>query len=136
MPYKDPDYKKKWNAANKEAMSAKHKIWYAQNRESVTLRDKKRNDALKMEILSHYGRDGEAKCCWVEGVGEVCMVSDPDMLSLDHINNDGGKHRKTLGCEGGTAFYRMLKRKGLPAGYQTLCMNHQFKKASVARRGY
>jgi len=44
--------------------------------------------SLKLEVLSHYGH-GKLQCAW-----PGCNVVDVDMLSLDHINNDGGKERK------------------------------------------
>lgn len=83
---------------------------------------------LKTEILSHYGKGGKCLCCW-----EGCLVDDPDMLSLDHINNSGNEERKR-GAGGGVAFYAKVKKSGYPLGLQTLCYNHQWKKEIVRRR--
>ena len=46
------------------------------------------------------------------------------MLSLDHVNNDGHAHREEVGSK----MYSWVKSHGFPEGFQTLCMNHQFKK--------
>lgn len=60
--------------------------------------------ALKFEVLSRYGRGGKPTCCW-----PGCTVSDPDMLTLDHVDDTGAKHRRETGLEGKT-FYAWLKR--------------------------
>ena len=58
--------------------------------------------------------------CWEETTTEF--------LTLDHINNDGNKHRKKLRGSnkhgGGTHFYRWLRRNNYPKdNFQILCMN-------------
>ena len=84
----------------------------------------RRIDALKLEVLSHYGPNCTLGCCW-----EGCTVIDVDMLSLDHVNNDGAEHRRTVGKnKTGEKMYRLVKTEGFPNGFQTLCMNHQTKK--------
>ena len=56
-------------------------------------------------------------------------VTDIDMLSLDHVNNDGAEHRRKVGKnKTGEKMYRLVKQEGFPEGFQTLCMNHQTKK--------
>jgi len=82
---------------------------------------------LKIEVLSHYGPLGQLCCSW-----ENCVVNDPDMLTLDHINNDGAVQRRKLGNN--AAVYRFVRKEGYPAGFQTLCHNHQWKKEIVRRR--
>ena len=78
---------------------------------------------MKLAVLSHYGKEGKLQCCWPE-----CVVVDPDMLSLDHIANNGGDHRRKVKGASGCMLYRMLMKEFFPKGYQTLCLNHQFKK--------
>jgi hypothetical protein len=82
---------------------------------------------VKLEVLSHYGKDGRLECCWPE-----CTINDPDMLSIDHVNNNGKADRKSNGS--GVIFYRHLQSISYPEGYQTLCLNHQFKKELMRRR--
>jgi len=61
-----------------------------------------------------------------------CGVTDIDMLTLDHINNDGNTDRKVRGV--GSVIYCRLVRDGYPSGFQTLCCNHQWKKEILRRR--
>ena len=75
----------------------------------------------KIEVLTHYGKDGTLQCC-----GEGCQVVDIDMLTLDHKNNDGARHRKEMG--GAINIYTSIRKLGFPEGFQTLCWNHQWKK--------
>lgn len=80
---------------------------------------------LKIEVLTCYGFGGVLRCCW-----NGCTVDDIDMLTLDHVNNDGNKHKK----EGrktrlsGRELYRWVKNNNYPDNFQTLCWNHQWKK--------
>ena len=54
------------------------------------------------------------------------------MLSLDHIYNDGSADRKNKPT--GDNFYRFLEKEKYPEGFQTLCMNHQYKKEILRRK--
>lgn len=71
----------------------------------------------KREIIDHYG--GACTCC-----GET----EPQFLSLDHVNNDGADHRRSLrkgkprGYEG-AAFYWWVVKAGFPTDLQLLCFN-------------
>lgn len=87
--------------------------------------------ALRLETLAHYGRGKRILCKW-----PGCVVCDPDMLTLDHIKDDGRAHRIELtgGRFGGPTFYSKLKKLNWPKGLQTLCWNHQMKKESLRRR--
>lgn len=82
-----------------------------------------RRQKRKIVVLTYYGKYGRMHCCW-----KSCNIVDPDMLSIDHINNDGAQ--ETAGS--GESLYRYLIKKKFPKGFQTLCMNHQFKK-QIAR---
>jgi len=83
------------------------------------------NQELKKEVLTHYGKNGKLQCCW-----DGCVVDDLDVLSLDHLADDGAEHRKHIG----TRIYRWAKSHGFPPVLQTLCMNHQWKKELTRRR--
>jgi hypothetical protein len=84
----------------------------------------------KIEILTHYGPSKCLGCCWSE-----CTVTDVDMLSLDHIQNDGAEHRRSMTHEtAGSVAYAWVKRHNFPEGFQTLCHNHQWKKEIQRRR--
>lgn len=104
--------KKECRAVNREEYNKRH-------REQARIRLAK----LKDTVLTFYG-GGVCRCV-------VCGEDRVDCLSLDHINNDGYKHRKTSKLLG-SRFYAYLAREGLPAEYQTLCMNCQWiKKAKT-----
>jgi len=78
----------------------------------------------KLKVLSHYGKNGKLQCCWPD-----CDVTDIDVLTLDHIYNDGHKEGRSR------SKYAQVIKQGLPEDrYQTLCWNHQFKKEINRRR--
>jgi len=123
---------------NKEDKNAYYKKWYAENPEKRGTARRKweekvnypeiranKNEGRKLRVLTHYGKDGKLLCCW-----EGCTVVDPDMLTLDHVNNDGASDRKAKG----TGTYRQIEKCGYPDGFQTLCCNHQWKKEVLRRR--
>jgi len=68
----------------------------------------------KKQVLDKYG--GNCQCC-----GENRLP----FLTLDHINDSGYKHRKTIGVgpRGGHPFYLWIIRNEYPVGYETLCFN-------------
>lgn len=89
----------------------------------------KDNLRIRKEVLLHYGKRHNLKCCWFR-----CSVSDIDMLTLDHILDDGWEERRANRYIAGVRLYRILKRAGYPEGYQTLCGSHQLKKEINRRR--
>jgi hypothetical protein len=75
-----------------------------------------RRQRLKDAVFAAYG-GYRCSCC-----GET----EPRFLTIDHINNDGGKFRKeVLGKRNHCGYhtYRWLARHGFPDGVQVLCMN-------------
>ena len=56
-----------------------------------------------------------------------CGETERAFLQLDHIANDGCKHRKEYKV-GGPGLYRWLKRAGYPPILQVLCANCNFGK--------
>jgi 5-methylcytosine-specific restriction endonuclease McrA len=64
--------------------------------------------------LEHYGK----KCT-------CCGESIYEFLEIDHINNDGAKHRKEMnhGKNKGGNIYKWLHTQNYPDGFQTLCSN-------------
>ena len=84
-----------------------------------------KNHSRKIEVLTHYGLCGKLRCCW-----EGCEVVDVDMLTLDHIANDGAEHRKKITG----SVYQWVQAQNYPKGFQTLCANHQLKKEILRRK--
>jgi hypothetical protein len=134
-----------WYHSHKESASAtakrsyqKHRTkriaarnrYLEQNVDKVDAQRRVYHSELKAEVLSHYGPEGKLQCSW-----SGCEVTDIDMLSLDHVNNDGAQHRKSLGLKStGRTVWVAVRKAGFPEGYQTLCMNHQFKKELQRKR--
>jgi hypothetical protein len=74
-------------------------------------RAKKENKKIRLTILTAYGN----KCA-------CCGESEPKFLALDHIHNDGAKHRKELG--GTNRVYYWAIRNNFPKDVlQLLCHN-------------
>lgn len=80
--------------------------------EAQLARTREYSRAMRRRALDHYGR--ECVCC---GETEVRF------LTLDHINNDGNEHRKSLGLRSGYAFYQWMEKNGYPNTLQVLCWN-------------
>ena len=115
--------------ARKYAHSEKGKAKKRANENSRKHKDKDRLRRLmvKIDVLAHYGKKGYPMCRW-----RGCSVDDIDMLTLDHIENNGAEHRNS-GGPGGSALYIRLHVRGYVDGYQTLCHNHQWKKEILRR---
>ena len=80
---------------------------------------------FKMDAFNAYGGP---ICVGVKKDGTVCGETDIDVLSIDHENGGGNKHRASIGLEnGGWGFYRWLKNNNYPHGFRVLCMNCQFR---------
>mgnify|MGYP001618059948 FL=1 len=83
---------------------------------------KKHYAKLRREVLMHYAGGVEPYCA-------CCGESRGPFLTLDHLNNDGAAHRRTLGQSHGSgsggpvAVYRDLKRRGFPPGHAVSCIN-------------
>lgn len=87
-------------------------LWREKNRELIKERDRNYRIMLKQEVLSHYS-GGIPTCA-------MCGITNIDLLTIDHIDGGGTKHRKETGG-GGQATYRWLKRNNYPNGYRVLC---------------
>ena len=88
--------------------------YYLKNKIHLTECIKKLRDIRRRFIINYY-TDGK-NCC------ACCGEKEFKFLTIDHINNDGGKHRKII-RGGGTAIYKWLRRNYFPDGFQILCYN-------------
>lgn len=71
---------------------------------------------VKLEMLNALGR----KC-------QCCGEDNPLFLTLDHVQNDGAKHRASFNSTNVELIYQQAKREGWPKDkYQLLCMNCNF----------
>lgn len=74
---------------------------------------KTRNRRLKEEAMTAYG--GMVCSC--------CGEKIPEFLTIDHMNGDGGAHRRREGLKSSTSYYRWLKVRNYPPGFRVLCFN-------------
>lgn len=103
--------------------------WERGGKEKHRLRQYRRYQAIKQEVLTYYSGNHSPHC-------GICSVSDKDILCVDHIDGGGNQHRKTLGDKGrGVHFYQWLRKQGYPAGYRVLCFNCNQKEA-LRRQGW
>ena len=76
----------------------------------------KSNFEKRLIVLNFYSKGAlECACCREKGI---------KFLSIDHINNDGAKHRREIG---GNLCLWILKNS-FPPGFQILCYNCNFSK--------
>ena len=121
-----PSDSKENKAISTKKMKKKKGFIYTVERNFMSL---EYNDRIKKEVLAHYGFEGNLQCTY-----SGCKVSDPAMLTLDHVNNDGAEDRLRGRKWTGVPLYAILKRERYPSGFATLCCNHQNKKELDRRR--
>lgn len=84
--------------------------------------NQRRRDRVKAEGIEHYG-----------GACAICGIDDPDVLTIDHIYDDGEKERREN--RSSRDIWEHLVREGYPPGkYQLLCANCNLKKMVKRRR--
>lgn len=113
-------YSRRYREAHHEQKLEYHRRYHQENRELMILR----NQLVRREVLIHYG-NGKLACV------RCGFNADVRALTIDHIGGDGNKHRREIGFKGGYVMCRWLRKRGFPAGLQTLCMNCQMIKASA-----
>lgn len=109
-------YKKnsdKHNKQNKETYYRHHKEYRLKYRKYMI---KKREEQKKI-VFEHYSKG--KNCC------ELCGITDIEVLTMDHIDGNGTKHRKDI-MKGDHIENWLIKNK-FPVGFRLLCMNCQFK---------
>ena len=116
--YKTTTGYKNWLEKSKKEKKEKYNS-DPEYRERVRQQDSRRRRRNKHLVLTHYSKV-DYPCC------VDCGEWDIRCLSIDHINGGGTKHRKETG--GGTKFHIWLKKQGFPEGYDTVCMNCNFRR--------
>ncbi len=81
---------------------------------------------IKKEVFSYYS-NGIPSC-------KRCGETDIIVLTMDHVNNDGGEHRKSLNLKMGYESYAWLRKNGFPDGFQVLCFNCNVSKEILRGR--
>lgn len=112
---------KKYYQKNKKEMNEKAKEYYQLNKNKLLpyyrRKSRERDEKIKYLIFEHYGT-----------VCSCCGENNFKFLSIDHINNDGNRHRKEIKSKGGSHFYAWLLKNNFPNGFQVLCFNCNFAK--------
>jgi hypothetical protein len=117
---------------NKSAMMARSQIWREGHPDAVHVIQRRYADKIKRLVIAHYS-NGKMICSGLNG--ESCKFGCDDLrcLTIDHINDNGAKHRKSIRVTG-SAFYKWLIRRNFPSDYQVLCFNCQWVKEFERRR--
>lgn len=137
--------KRKWKRNNKEKVRASWRSYYQRHK-------KKRNSYTtdyywkhREHILSLYRGfhkwDGQNRKFSIMAMYSnfdteelvqpkcaCCGETNIEFLSIDHINQNGAEHRRTLpkNRRCGSGFYNWLIKNGFPEGYRVLCLNCNF----------
>jgi len=142
----DSTRQKEYRERNQEAIKKQRHLHYLDNRDEVLKRRReyreKNRAALnkklkeyqtnnKIACLTYYSRSDNPACAF-----PGCTINDIDMLTIDHVDGNGSKHRRTIhgGNKGGHGTYLWLIKNKLPDGFQVLCFNHNFKKHILSGR--
>lgn len=120
LSYKTVLRKKK---ENPEIFRIYAREWRRKNPERARARNRLHGKKLKMEILTHYS-NGKPYCV-------CCLESEINFLTLDHIGNDGARHREKIsgkkrhvgGSSAGAVTYYWVKKNNFPKLFQVMCMN-------------
>jgi hypothetical protein len=103
-------------------LNSQNKSYYKNHEKNCIcsrIQSRERRKKAKKLIISHYSNG--KNCC------EICGITDIEVLTLDHINGGGRKHKEKIG--GSSYLYRNLINNNFPEGYRILCMNCNFKEA-------
>jgi hypothetical protein len=129
-------YNVRYYHEHKDQLAQKYAEWRRANRPHGRAIERRCREKTKRLVLTTYGPNGELRCSW-----DNCQVDDLDMLTLDHVKDNGAEHRRALQPQFSgkrpvvaSLLYTLLKKNNFPPGYQTLCANHQIKKELMRRR--
>lgn len=140
MPYRNPerrraymkDYHRRYHELHYESTNKRNRDNHHKNMQNPEYKERRRvtsiswrqnhpeqqdrrrmmRTALRRFIIAYY-TDGK-NCC------ECCGEREYLFLNIDHVNNDGGKHRKILN---GIRLCEWLRTNDFPDGFQILCFN-------------
>lgn len=141
-----------WKARNAERVKQKNREWQLANPDRVKTaqeRWKERNPGIAAQRMREWrlanlerhretNRRNDKRLkdqCYEAYGGYVCACcgeTEPAFLTIDHMNNDGAKHRREIAGVnrgGGKKVYSWLIANNFPPGFQILCMNCNWGKA-------
>lgn len=112
-----------YHKANAEASSAAVKRWNEQHPGLKNLRCASYTEKVKLEVFEHYG-----------GACVHCGIADPDVLTIDHIAQNGAEHRKSMRGGRKNSMAGWLRSNGYPEGFRLLCYNCNIKAFRIYQR--
>ncbi len=125
------NWKERWSSmsgAEREQLRHKNMLYRHNHKEEGKTYDQRYYQRLKLKVFQHYSGKEMPEC-------GRCEFSDMRALCLDHVNGNGSEDRKRF--HGSVHLFRHLRDKGYPDGYQILCANCNYIKASEnGERGY
>lgn len=111
------EYRRDWHVRNRDKVISRVNDWVKANP------DKRRKNALAYYYRLQFAAIeayGGYRCEW-------CGIDEPLVLTLDHVENDGADHRRSItgsATKGtGHRLYKWLRENGYPPGFQVLCYN-------------
>lgn len=113
---------KKYRLKNPEKCYQAIRRWQKRNPEKLKLTMHNAALKTKREVMGKYS-EGDPKCA-------CCGETEIKFLTIDHIKGGGMAERKKLNNKGGYNFYRYLRKKNYPDGYQVLCFNCNMSKGA------
>lgn len=92
---------------------ADNRRWYHRHRDDQLTKMREYRERIKDAVFQAYG--GYVCAC--------CGETEKRFLTIDHVNNDGNKHRKEIGFRGGIGMYLWIHKNNFPPDFQVLCFN-------------
>lgn len=114
---------------NIEKYQKQKRVYYLKNKTEIQKKTSKYYQTWKTynKYLAVFHYTNGKMCC--ETCGETIM----ELLTVDHINGGGSKHRKLIGSRN---IHVWLRRNNYPTGFQILCYNCNMVKQRVTKKRY
>lgn len=108
---------KEWREKNRKRYLSRMRIsskkWREKNKDKVNANRRSTRAKLRADVLGAYG-----------GICSCCKESNEKFLTIDHINNDGAEHRRSLHPRASAqTLYTWLRRNEYPDRFQVMCYN-------------